>query len=115
MIQLGHTNQNRRATTPSFFTSYSPCYTVNKKENKTFLIICILSIDNCFYIVYTMYVVIKEEQKMKTYKMAIYYNKKVLYELEVEADSIEYAREIIWDNFIDVAYADELEEGNEDE
>lgn len=47
---------------------------------------------------------------MKTYKMAIYYNKKVIYELDVEADSVEYAREIIWDNFIDVAYADEYEE-----
>ena len=40
------------------------------------------------------------------YNMAIYYNKKVIYQLEVEADSIEDAREIIWDNFTDVAYAD---------
>ena len=43
----------------------------------------------------------------KIYNMAIYYNKKVIYELEVEAESVEAAREIIWDNFIDVAYADE--------
>lgn len=47
---------------------------------------------------------------MKKYNMAIYYNKKVIYELEVEAESVEYAREITWDNFIDVAYADEMED-----
>ena len=41
------------------------------------------------------------------YNMAIYYNKKVIYTMEVEADTIEQAREIIWDNFIEVAYADE--------
>ena len=40
------------------------------------------------------------------YNMAIYFNSKVIYTLEVEADSIESAREITWDNFIDVAYAD---------
>ena len=44
---------------------------------------------------------------MKTYNMAIYFNKKTIYELEVEANSVEEAREIVWDNFIQVAYADE--------
>ena len=41
------------------------------------------------------------------YKMAIYFNKKVVYQLDVEADSIEYAREQIWDEFEQVACADE--------
>ena len=44
---------------------------------------------------------------MKKFNMAIYFAGKVVYTLEVEADSIESAREITWDNFIDVAYADE--------
>lgn len=44
---------------------------------------------------------------MKTYNMAIYFNKKAIYELEVETNSVEEAREIVWDNFICVAYADE--------
>lgn len=45
---------------------------------------------------------------MKYYDMAIYnYNGEIIYTMEIEADSIEAAREIIWDNFISVAYADE--------
>ena len=48
-----------------------------------------------------------DSNNTRKYNMAIYYNKKVIYELEVEAESVETAREIIWDNFIDVAYADE--------
>ena len=44
---------------------------------------------------------------MKKFNMAIYFAGKVVYTLEVETDSIESAREITWDNFIDVAYADE--------
>ena len=43
---------------------------------------------------------------MKTYQMFIYFRDTQVYELEVEADNIETAREITWDNFIDVAYAD---------
>lgn len=42
------------------------------------------------------------------YNMGIYFRNKLLYEIEVEADSIEQAREFTWDNFIDVAYADEV-------
>ena len=48
----------------------------------------------------------------RVYKMGIYYNKRKIYEIEVEANSIEYAREIAWDNFIDVAYAEEIDDEN---
>lgn len=50
----------------------------------------------------------------KTYKMGMYVNGKLIYEIEVEADSIEYAREIAWMNFEDVAYADEIIEAEEE-
>ena len=46
----------------------------------------------------------------RVYKMGMYVNGKLVYVIEVEADSIEYAREIAWMNFEDVAYADEIEE-----
>ena len=47
-------------------------------------------------------------ENKKYYDMAIYnYNGKIIYTMEVEADSIEEAREIIMDNFIHVVYADE--------
>ena len=45
---------------------------------------------------------------MKYFDMAIYnYNGQVIYTMEVEAETVEKASEIIWDNFISVAYADE--------
>ena len=45
---------------------------------------------------------------MKYFDMAIYnYNGGIIYTMEVEAETVEQAREIIWDNFISVAYADE--------
>ena len=47
----------------------------------------------------------------RVYKMGMYVNGKVIYEIEVEADSVEEAREIAWENFEAVAYADEIEEG----
>ena len=44
------------------------------------------------------------------YTMAIMLEDKVLYELEVEADSVEEASYILWDNFESVAYATVVEE-----
>ena len=46
---------------------------------------------------------------MKYYDMAIYNkNGEIIYTMDnIEADCVEEAREIIWDNFIHVAYADE--------
>jgi hypothetical protein len=46
----------------------------------------------------------------RVYKMGMYVNNKLVYIIEVNANNIESAREIAWDNFIDVAYADEVEE-----
>ena len=52
-----------------------------------------------------------ENEKTKKYNMAIIYKNNVIYKLnDIEAHSVEEAREIIWDTLIEVAYADEYED-----
>ena len=50
----------------------------------------------------------------KVYKMGIYINKKLIYETDVHACSIDQAREFAFENFEFYAYAEEIQEEQND-
>ena len=51
----------------------------------------------------------------RVYKMGLYVNNKLVYVVEVEADSVEYAREKAWEHFETRVYAEELDDENKTE
>lgn len=51
----------------------------------------------------------------RVYKMGMYVNNKLVYIVEVEANSIESAREIAWENFETRVFAEEIDDENKTE